>query len=441
VKTATETVNLIRSGALSAVDAVQEGLDRIAALEPALHAWSSLDAEAALEAARRADAVPVAQRPLLAGLPVGIKDIFDVAGMKTGLGAQFAAYSPQQDAESVRRLREAGAIVLGKTETTQFAHADPAPTTNPWNTAHTPGGSSSGSAAAVAAGMVPAAIGSQTVGSVLRPAAYCGIVGLKPTHGRVSAAGVFPLASPFDHVGVFGRNVEDAALLLNVIAGFDHGDLFAQDVPAEDYLAAARDPRPPVILLPRRFTATAADAEITAHVEATAQSLAAAGAEVREVDIPAEPDDLLAHGRIIQAAETAAAHAMLFQTFREAYRPRLRTLIDQGLDIAATEYIQASSQLRYIRRALIDILKDGDVLLMASAPSTAPLGLESTGNAILCAPASFSGLPSISLPSGIGAGGLPLAVQLVASHWQEATLLRSAAWVERQLAFHGTPAI
>ncbi len=438
-RTASEIATAVINGTLSPVEVAQESLDRIEALESAIEAWVVVDPEGALKAARFVEATPTAQRGPLAGVPVGIKDIFDVAGMQTGLGAAFAAYTPQSDAESVRRLREAGAIIVGKAETTQFAHIDPAPTMNPWNTEHTPGGSSSGSAAAVAAGMVPIALGSQTVGSVLRPAAYCGVVGLKPTHGRISAAGVFPFASSFDHVGIFSRTVEDSALLLSILAGYDQGDLFTHDVPVDDYLAAARSARPPTILYPRRFVQTGAEAEVAAHIEAVAGALAAAGATVVEVDIPAEPEDFLARGRIIAASEAAAAHTMLFKTFRDEYGPNMRNQIDRGLQIPAADYVQAMSQVRYIRRALSDILKGGDVMLMAVAPTTAPHGIASTGNAVFCAPASFTGLPSISLPSGIGASGLPLAVQLVGAHWQEATLLSSAAWVEQQLGFDKTP--
>lgn len=431
-RTALATIEAVRRGEVTPAAIVHEHLERIRSLDGDLKAWVTVDAEGALAAAEAASGP-------LAGLTVGVKDIIDVAGLRTGLGAPFAAYTPQTDAPVVKRLRAAGAVILGKTHTTQFAASDPAPTVNPWNPSHTPGGSSSGSAAAVAAGMASVALGSQTVGSMLRPAAYCGIVGLKATHGRVSAAGVFPFASSFDHVGVFGRRVADTALVLNVIAGFDPEDLYSQDVPVDDYLGAALRPRPPAILLPRRFYRTACNDEVTRHVEAVAAQLADAGASVKEVDIPAEPDDLLNTGRIIQAGEAIAAHSLLFEQFRDQYRPLIREVLDSGLSLPVAQFVRAQGQIRYIRRALVDILAGGDVLLMASAQSTAPRGLESTGSPMLCAPASFTGLPSISLPSGLGEGGLPLAVQLVGKHWREADLLSHAAWVEQQLDFQQTP--
>jgi amidase len=287
--------------------------------------------------------------------------------------------------------------------------------------------------------MVPIALGTQTVGSVLRPAAYCGVVGLKPTHGRISTTGVFPFASSFDHVGIFARSVEDTALILNVLAAYDSSDLFSQNVPVDDYLTASRNPKPPVVLLPRRYYHTAAEDEVSRHVDAVAESLAAAGASVKEIDIPAEPEDFYASGRVVQAAEAAAAHATLFEQFRDSYRPLLKEVLIRGNDTPASQYVKATTQIRYIRRALLDLLSGGDVILMASAQTTAPLGLNSTGSPILCAPASFTGLPSISLPSGIGDGGLPLAVQLIAPHWQEARLLSAAAWVEKTLGFDKTP--
>jgi amidase len=450
-RTAVEIIEAVQKGEVTPEQVIRENLERIDSLDRELQAWVVVDREGAIESARKAvepsegwsayygESPLLARKNPLAGVGVGIKDIFDVAGLRTGLGAEFAAYTPASDAEAVRRLRAAGATILGKTHTTQFAASDPAPTTNPWDMRHTPGGSSSGSAAAVAAGMVPTALGTQTVGSMLRPAAFCGIVGLKPTHGRISAAGVFPFATSFDHVGIFARRVADTALILNVLAGYDPNDLYSQDVPVDDYFAAVQQPRPPVVLVPRRYYHTACSDEVIHHVDAVADRLAAAGATVVEVDIPAEPDDLLNTGRVIQAGEAISAHALLFERFREQYRPLIREVLDHGLMLPASQLVRAQTQVRYIRRALVDILRDGDVMLMASAQSTAPLGLNSTGSPMLNAPASFSGLPSISLPSGIGDGGLPLAVQLIGKHWREADLLARAAWVETELGFKQSP--
>jgi aspartyl-tRNA(Asn)/glutamyl-tRNA(Gln) amidotransferase subunit A len=440
-QSAIEIAENVRNGTASAAEAVHRSLDRIRATDGRLKAWVVVDEEGAHEQARRLEATDPARRGPLAGVPVGIKDIFDVAGLRTGLGAEFAAFTPQKDSAAVRRLREAGAIIMGKTHTTQFASSDPAPTVNPWNEKHTPGGSSSGSAAGVGAGQVPIALGSQTVGSVLRPAAYCGIVGLKPTHGRISAVGVFPLAPSFDHVGVHARSVAETAIVLGALAGYDAEDLFTQDVPVEDYLGAARSPKAPVVLLPSRFYRAAADDEIAAHIDTVARALGEAGATVKEVDIPSEPEDFIKTGRVVQSTESASVHKELYARHGPSYGPQIGGQVARGLEILATDYVRAWSQVRYVRRALIDLLGGGDVIMMPTAPSTAPADLGTTGNAVFCAPASFCGLPSISLPSGIGASGLPLAVQLIAAPWQESRLLSAAAWVEQQLAFDQSPPI
>jgi amidase len=372
---------------------------------------------------------------------VGIKDIFDVAGMPTRLGAgPYAHSNPTQDSAAVDRLRAAGAIVIGKAHTTSFAMQDPAPTRNPWNLEHTPGGSSSGSAAAVAAGMVPLALGSQTVGSTLRPAAYCGIVGLKPTHGRISAAGVFPLAPSFDHVGIICRSVADAALGLSVLAGFDATDPYSSDRPVDDYLAAVRSATgAPRIGFARAFYQGVADAEVSAHVDSVAERLRAAGANLTEIDMPATPEQITDRGYPLFRAETAAVHAEMFARNKDKYPLRIKEHIERGQAVSGIAYYEARAFCLRLRRDFTSLLSDYDVLLFPTATTTAPQGLTSTGSAIFCAPASFAGLPAISLPSGLDSNGLPLAIQLMAAPFNEAGLLRAAAWVERVLDFHAEP--
>src|SRR5213593_280894 len=246
----------VRSGEVTAAALVEACLDRIRAVDPAIKAWIHLDETGAPAAARAADAAvrPGATLGVLHGVPIGVKDIIDVAGMPTTAGARaFAHTRPTRDATCVARLRAAGAIVLGKTHTTQFAYRDPAPTRNPWNLACTPGGSSSGSAAAVAARTVPLALGTQTIGSNVRPASYCGLVGLKPTLGRISTRGVMALSYTQDHVGLMTRSVEDMALGLLVTAGHDPGDPSSSRSPVPDYVAAIMRRRPPRIGLMREF--------------------------------------------------------------------------------------------------------------------------------------------------------------------------------------------
>ncbi len=439
MQTAAAISEAVRSGRQPARQAVEEALQRIEALEATLEAWVEVDAAGAREAARNLRPGATAR---LAGVPVGIKDIYDVAGMPTRLGAAaFAHYTPRQDAAAVSKLREAGAIIIGKTETTEFALTDPAPTHNPWNLEHTPGGSSSGSAAAVAAGMVPVALGSQTVGSVLRPAAYCGVVGLKPSHGRCSLRGVFPLVPSFDHPGVFARTVADAALVLAVIAGYDPADPRSGDAPLDDYESAARGHRPPVIATSPAFYEGVAGAEVARHIEAMAERFAAAGAKVTQLELPWNARQVRELGQPVMQSEAAALHFESFAAHGSEYRPAIRNLITAGLERTAVDYLRAREALRDVRTELIRRLEGVDALLVPSAPEPAPRGLASTGDGVFNALASFTGLPAISLPSGIAASGLPLAVQLIGGPLAEARLLAAAAWAERAIGFAAEPAL
>src|SRR5262245_16444155 len=282
--------DLIRTRQLSPVDLVRSCLERIDQLESRLLAWVTINREVALATAKlREEEIQRGQyRGPLHGIPIGLKDIFYTAGLKTTAGSPiYANFVPDYDATTARLLKEAGAIILGKVQTTEFAALAPSPTRNPWNLEHTPGGSSSGSAAAVAARMCPGTLGSQTYGSTIRPAAYCGCVGLKPTYGRVSAFGLFALSWSLDHVGLFARTVSDTALLLQALAGDDPQDPACAPVPVPDYLVALGDPQPPRLGLVRDFFLEKANEETRRHIEAVAQRLARAGARVEEVRLPA----------------------------------------------------------------------------------------------------------------------------------------------------------
>ncbi|MBI4609895.1 MAG: amidase [Candidatus Rokubacteria bacterium] len=441
--TATEAVAAIRNGQLSAVSLVEALLARIDALDPDVKAWVTVDRGGALETASQRDREAQAGRLRgpLHGLPVGLKDIYHVAGMVTTCGAgPFAHEHPADDAETVGRLRQAGAVVLGKTATTEFAYLDPAETRNPWNPEHTPGGSSSGSAAAVAARMVPLALGSQTVGSTLRPAAYCGVVGLKPTHGRVSCRGVVPLAWSLDHVGIFSRSVTDAALGLQVLAGHDPRDPFSSRESLADYVGAlSRAERPPRLALPRQFFLERASPEVAAHLEGVAQSLGRGGATVEEIKLPPSFEGIHDAGARVVRVEAAAFHAARFATHAAQYRPKLRALIEAGPTISAVEYVAAQQHRRRFRDEMAASFERADALLMPVAGAPAPKGLDSTGDPAFCAPWSFAGLPAISLPSGLTMDGLPLAVQLVSAAFDEPRLLAVARWCEAQLGFTAAP--
>jgi Asp-tRNA(Asn)/Glu-tRNA(Gln) amidotransferase A subunit family amidase len=351
---------------------------------------------------------------------VGVKDIFHVAGMTTTCGAAAAFHTrATEDATSVARLRAAGAVILGKAHTTEFAYFEPAPTRNPWNPAHTPGGSSSGSAAAVAARMAPLALGTQTVGSVLRPAAYCGVVGFKGTHGLIPTDGVVPLAWSLDHVGVFAHGVADVALAASVLS--------SRPLPA----AGTAPPR--LALAPELLER--ATPEVAGLVRATAERLARAGATVSEVALPDSFAGLHAAGRTVLEVEAAAYHEDLYKAHAGEYRPRTRELIAGGLARPAVAYVRAQRARLAFRDDVMPLLAAHDALLSPTAPSPAPEGFATTGDPWFCAPWSFAGTPAISLPVGVSALGLPHAVQLVAAAGHDAALLAVAAWCERVIDF------
>ncbi len=424
---AREAAEQIRAGALSPVALVEACLARILALDGRLRAWVHVDESGALATARalEREAKGGRFRGPLHGVPVGVKDVIHVAGMPTRAGARaFAHRLPAEDAAAVARLRAAGAIVLGKTHTTQFAFMDPAPTKNPWKEGHTPGGSSAGSAAAVAARMVPLALGTQTVGSVLRPAAYCGVVGFKPTYGLIPVTGVVPLAWSLDHVGVLARSVADMTLALAVLAN--------RGVEP----AAAAPPR--LALVPALLRR--ASPELAQHVQGTADAFARAGASVTEVTLPASFAELHALGRLVLEAEAATYHAQDFAGHAAEYGVEIGKAIASGLTRSATAYVSANRARRAFREEVMPILAAHDALLSPTAPGPAP-DLSTTGDSWHCAPWSFAGVPAISLPSGLARSGLPLAIQLVQAAGGCARLQGVAAWCERQLAIGQAPGL
>ncbi|MBI2525732.1 MAG: amidase [Candidatus Rokubacteria bacterium] len=439
--TAAEAARRIRAGSLSPVDLVTACLAQIGRTEASVRAWVHLDGPAALRTAHERESEARAGRFLgaLHGVPVALKDIFDAAGFPTQAGAPaFAHRRPTVDAASVARLRAHGAVILGKVTTTAFAYLDPSPTRNPWNLEHTPGGSSSGPAAAVAARMTPLALGSQTVGSVLRPAAYCGVVGLKPTHGRISTAGVVPLAWSLDHVGIFSRSVEDAALALGLLAGVDPADPLSSAAPVDDYLAGWPPVVPPRLGLIRALLerATPAAAE---HIETVTRVFREAGGVVMEATLPDSFEGLHDAGATVVRVEAAAYHASTFATHAAEYPPRIREAIGLGQAIGAVEFLAAQARRRRFREEMAPIAARYDALLTPAAAGPAPRGLESTGDPYFCAPWSFAGMPAIAVPSGLAPEGLPLSLQLVGGVLGEAPLLAAAAWCERVLGFQAAP--
>lgn len=430
---------LVRRREISPVEVVNACLARLEAVEPRLQAWVTVDRQGALAAARQCERTvqrEATSRVLpLAGVPVGLKDIIYTAGLRTTAGSQvYANFVPTYDATVTARLKGAGAVILGKTVTTEFATADPSPTRNPWNLEHTPGGSSSGSAAAVAARIVPAALGSQTGGSTLRPASYCGIVGLKPTYGRISRYGVIPVSWCLDHVGILVRSVQDAALVLQAIAGHDDHDASSLAQPVGEYsLAVQQAETPPRIGVVREFFYTHADAEVQQHTTATVERLARAGARVCEVPLPPSFSTALAAHRIIMKVEAAAFHADMFSTQHQQYGPRLRETIAMGLVIPSVEYLRAQRLRRLFQQEVPQMFREVDVLLTPSTLTPAPRDLHTTGDARFQSPWTYAGVPTITLPSGLSQSGMPLGVQLIAPALEEERLLRTARWCEMTL--------
>ena len=441
--TAAEAARRIRAGTVSPSNLVAALLKRIDAVEPTVRAWVHLDRDAGARVAVQRDIEAREGRFMgaLHGVPLALKDIFDAAGLVTTAGAgPFAHRTAAADAASVARLRAAGAVVLGKVTTTAFAFLDPSPTRNPWNPEHTPGGSSSGPAAAVAARMAPLALGSQTVGSVLRPAAYCGVVGLKPTHGRISTAGVVPLSWSLDHVGIFSRRVEDCALVLGLLAGQDGADPLSSAAWVDDYAAAVSAAAAPRIGVLRALLERATP-EMAAHIEATARGLEKAGAALVDVALPASFTGLHEAGQLVVRAEAAAWHAPLFAKHAAEYPPKIREALEMGRGISAVDYLAAQEARRAFRRDMAPLAAAHDALLTPTVGAPAPKGVGSTGDPYFCAPWSFAGLPAIALPSGVDAGGLPLSIQLVGAAFTEARLLGAAAWCERVIGFDAAPAL
>ena len=440
----TQAAQLIRERQLSPVELLESLLSRMDSLEPNLKAWVYCDRDAVRsEAQRKTEELATgATVGPLHGVPVGLKDIYYTAGIPTTACSKvYAGYVPEYDATTVTAMKQAGAIMLGKTVTTEFACMDPSPTLNPWNPAHTPGGSSSGSAVAVATGMCPAAMGSQTVGSVLRPASYNGVVGFKPTYGRVSRHGLIPVSWSLDTVGWMTRSVADAALLLQVMAGPDPQDSVASRHEVSDYLGGLEAVPPPVIGLVRRFFLDHSDQETQQHVDGVIDALTRAGATVTEVDLPDSIDTAIEDQRTIMAVEAAAFHQPMYQRQAEDYQPLLRAMLGRGLNIDAVTYSRAQERRRGFITDMRLLAEKADILLTPSTPTPAQADLTNTGNTMFQGPWTSCGLPAITVPSGLAASGLPLGIQLIAAPFEEARLFAAARWCESVLDVSLSPPV
>jgi Asp-tRNA(Asn)/Glu-tRNA(Gln) amidotransferase A subunit family amidase len=437
---ATEAARLVREGAISAEELVEACLARVRERDPQVQAWAFLDPELALAQARAADEWRRLGRPTgaLHGVPVGIKDIIDTADMPTAHGSPlYAGHTPSRDATVVARLRAAGAVIMGKTVTTEFAYRSPGKTRNPHDPEHTPGGSSSGSAAAVAAGMVPLALGSQTGGSTIRPASFCGIYGLKPTHGLIPRGGMFQLSRTLDHVGLFARALEDLALLLGELVGHDERDPDTRPRPRSAYatVAAEEPPLPPMFAFIK-----------TPHWEGTAEDTKAAFAElvehlgdrVEEIELFPSALEAWQWHRTIMEAEMAVNLQREWDRGRDRLSAPMQAQLERGRQVTAFDYQRALARARRLPESFRELFEQRyDAILTPAAAGTAPKGLASTGDPAFCALWTLAGMPALSVPLLQGANGLPLGVQLVGPRHGDARLLRTARWLVRALALGG----
>ena len=438
-----EAAARIREGALSPVALAESLLDRISAHDSDLQAWVTIDREGVLATARAREAEVAGGAPLgpIHGVPVGLKDIFYTAGMLTACGSKvYADFVPDFDATSVAKIKAAGGVILGKAVTTEFATSDPSPTHNPWNLEHTPGGSSSGSSAAVAARMVPAALGSQTGGSTCRPAAYNGIVGLKPTYGRISRYGVVPVSWSLDHVGILTRTVADAALMLEVLSGEDDNDpgSLRQSVPAFSAQMAVND-RPPRIGLVRQYYQDYCTPEIWAHTEAVANQLAEAGAEVEEIPLPDSFARVHSFQRIVMNVDCAGFHEGNHRIRAADYGPRIRGGMEMGMIIPTSTYLKAQRLRRQFRADMNEMASKYDVVMTPATPAPAPKDLNTTGDAAFQVPWTAAGLPTVVVPTGLSELGMPMAVQFGGPWAEEGRVLGASLWCERVAGLNQGP--
>ncbi|WP_114965709.1 amidase [Alkalilacustris brevis] len=433
---ALEMRDRLANGSLRAVDLAQAYLARIAEVDPEVQAWAWLDSEDVLRQAKALDAHRASGRPTgpLHGLPVALKDIIDTRRIPTENGTAIdAGRVPGEDAFVVQRLRAAGAIIMGKTVSTELAFLHPGKTRNPHNSEHTPGGSSSGSAAAVAALMVPLAIGTQTGGSVTRPAAYCGVVGFKPTFGAIPRTGVLAQSPSLDTLGVFARTIEDAALLSEVLFGHDPADRATEPMPPPRLLktALSRPPVKPMFAFARLPGWDQADAQTHMAMKELTEAL---GEQCFEALLPNAFDEASEIRERINFAEMAKCYYSYERRAPELLSQVMQQAMDAGKAIPARDYIAALDWPDVLYAGLSEIFGRCDALLAPSAPGPAPKGLESTGSSIFNGLWTLCGTPTITIPLLESENGLPMGVQLIGRRGDDARLLRTARWLALQIA-------
>jgi aspartyl-tRNA(Asn)/glutamyl-tRNA(Gln) amidotransferase subunit A len=449
--TISELSRRIRQKEVSPVEITRECLRQIERLNPRLNAFITVMGESALAEARAAEEEISwgHWRGPLHGIPIAVKDLIDTAGVRTtSASALHKDRVPREDAEVVRRLREAGAVIIGKNNLHEFAYGGSSLIShfgdvhNPWDVNRIAGGSSAGSAASVPAWMACAAIGTDTAGSIREPAALCGCVGIKPTYGRVSSRGVIPLSTSLDHVGPLAASIEDAAIMLQAIAGYDPGDITSAEVPVTDYVSGlkegAKDLR---VGVPRAYFFEDIDPEVASAVEHALTGIATLGAHIKEVRLEVPTD------RTLQAAEAYAYHAEDVAKHPELYQAETVRRIRTGEKVTAAEYMQKRRELEVARRNIRDVFADVDLLVTPTTPLPAPTIADLRANADALRPAELKllrntrpfnvwGLPAISVPCGFTQGGLPIGFQIAGPHWREDLVLRLAFAYEQATAWH-----
>jgi len=446
-----EIAEKLKKRAISPVELTRDCLERIEKLNSTLNAFITITGNSATAQAGQAEEEIKhgRWRGPLHGVPLALKDIIDTAGVRTtAASALFKDRIPSEDAEVVRRLKDAGAVLLGKQNLHEFAYGGSSVVSNfgevhnPWNPAYIAGGSSGGSAAAVAAGLCYGAIGTDTAGSIREPAALCGVVGLKPTYGRVSTRGVIPLSWSLDHVGPITATLSDAAVILQAIAGFDARDINSADIPVADYVGAVGGRAKALrIGVPRAYFFEGLDAEIESAVNQGLSLLTTLGADIREVALAVLAD------RTVQSAESYAYHAEYVGRSPELYQAETLRRIRTGADINATDYIHHRRELDKARREIGKVFENVDVFITPTAPVPPPTivslkenpdQLRSTEILLLrnTRPVNVWGLPAISVPCGLTRGGLPIGLQIVGPHWGESLILQLALGYEQATDWH-----
>ena len=430
-----ELSKLLVDGKASSLELVDDCLKRIDDFEPTIKAWAWIDPEYCRKQARVVDEARSQGKTLgrLHGIPIGLKDIIDTKRIPTEYGSIiFKDRVPTSNASVVERLQQHGAIMMGKTVTASLATLQPGPTTNPHNAMHTPGGSSSGSAAAVASFMVPGSIGTQTNGSVIRPAAFCGVVGYKPSYGLISRTGILRQSPFLDQVGVFARSVEDAALLAEVLIGNDGEDPSCADCTVTPSLQITSTEEPPV--LPRigmikTARWTEADNDVHQGFEELNEALQG---QIEEVTLPSAFDEVWSLLATVNSAEIAAWYGKIYDRAGDKLDALIANQIMQGREVKAFEYIAAMAERDRLNNAIDEIFDEYDFLITPSAVGQAPEGIDTTGDPMFCTPWTFCGLPTITLPLLQGSDDLPIGVQLVGQRLDDARLLRGARWLNQQ---------